>query len=95
MTGPELLSFYEVAERFTEALGTTISYVDMPPEAYREILANFLPDEWHLNAVCELFAGIAAGGLDHKTDTIKQVLGRDPISLSQFIEDHLAVFRGS
>jgi len=94
LTGPELLSFHEVAERMTEALGTTISYVDMPPEAYREILANFLPDKWHLNAVCELFAGIAAGGLDHKTDTIKQVLGRDPISLSTFIKDHIAVFKG-
>ncbi len=93
VTGPELLSFHDVAGRFSEVLGTTVSYVDMPADAYREMLAKFLASEWHLNAVCDLFAGIAAGGLEYKTDTVSQVLGREPISLSEFVQDHLAVFK--
>jgi len=95
VTGPELLSFHDVAARFSEALGTSISYVDMPLDAYRQMLARFVDSAWQLDAVCDLFAGIVAGGLEHITDTVSQVLGRAPISLAQFIQDHLEVFQDS
>jgi uncharacterized protein YbjT (DUF2867 family) len=94
LTGPELLSFHDVADRFTEVLGTKVEYVDQPMESYRETLAQFLPDEWHLNAVCDLFAEIAEGGLGYTTDTLKALIGREPTSLAQFIKDHLAIFSG-
>jgi uncharacterized protein YbjT (DUF2867 family) len=93
ITGPELLTFGEVAERFSEVLGTKISYVAADPAAYLEILKRVLPNEWHANAVSELFREIAEGGLKHKTDTFRQLMGREPISLSQFIRDHIAAFR--
>ncbi len=94
LTGPELLTFHDVADRFTEVLGTKVEYVDQPMDSYREMLAQYLPDEWHTNAVCELFAEIAEGGLDYTTDTIKQLIGREPTSLAQFIRDHIAIFNG-
>ncbi|HHQ14945.1 MAG TPA: SDR family oxidoreductase [Chromatiales bacterium] len=93
ITGPELLDFHEVAERFSEVLGTRIEYVDQPPEAYREMLSKFLTSEWHLNAVCELFEQIAAGGLERITDTFRQVTGREPISLTTFIGDYRDAFQ--
>jgi uncharacterized protein YbjT (DUF2867 family) len=95
ITGPELLTFADVADRFSEVLETKIEYVDMPAEAYREILSRFLTDEWHLNAVCALFAEIAAGrrSLTCTTDTFRQLMGREPIALKTFIQDHLAVFK--
>ena len=52
-----------------------------------------LPNEWHANAVSDLFRGIAEGGLDHTTDTFRQLMGREPISLAQFIRDHIGAFR--
>lgn len=94
LTGPELLSFHEVAERFSEALGKKIEYVNVPMEGYRETLKKFLP-EWHANAVCDLFAEIAqGGGLESNTDTFKQLLGREPTSLKQWVLDHRAMFGG-
>lgn len=92
LTGPELLTFHDVADRFTDVLGTKIEYVDQPMDSYRETLAQYLPDEWHTNAVCDLFAEIAEGGLGYTTDTIKHLIGREPTSLAQFIRDHLAIF---
>ena len=91
ITGPEVLSFYDAAERFSEVLGETVEYVAMPMEAFRERMTGILVP-WHLNAVCELFREIAEIGLDHTTSTFKELIGRDPISLSQFVEDHAAAF---
>ncbi len=92
ITGPELLDFNEVAQRFSDVLGKEIDYVDMPLDDYHAVLIQFIPSEWHANAVCELFKEIAEGGLDHITDTAEQLLGRPPTSLTQFIEDHRAIF---
>jgi uncharacterized protein YbjT (DUF2867 family) len=94
ITGPEMLSFYDVADRFSEVLGEKIEYVDMPADAFREVLSKVLTQEWHLNAVCDLFGEIREGAVPlHLTDTFEQLMGRKPISLVQFIKDHLAVFK--
>lgn len=92
ITGPEVLTFNQVAERFSEVLGRKIEYVPMPMEQFRERMTNVLKP-WHLNAVCQLFQEIADIGLDHTTDTFRQLVGREPVSLRQFIQDHAAVFR--
>jgi len=92
LTGPELLSFADVADRFSQALGRKIEYVDVPMDGYMEKIAPFLLNDWHVNAVKELFTEIAAGGLDYTTDTIQKLLGREPVSVKQFAEDHKAVF---
>ena len=95
LTGPELLSFHDVADRFSEVLGTPIEYVNVPMESYRETLSRFIPSPWHVNAVCALFGEIAEGGLHTTTDTFKELMGREPTSLKQFIEDHIAVYKPS
>jgi uncharacterized protein YbjT (DUF2867 family) len=93
ITGPELLTFHQVAERFSEVLGTKITYIPADPVAYLGILRKALP-EWHANAVSELFREIAEGVSPHVTDTFRRLMGREPISLAQFIRDHIAAFRG-
>jgi uncharacterized protein YbjT (DUF2867 family) len=92
ITGPELLSFHDVADRFSEVLGTRIEYVNQPADSYREMLAQFLTSEWHLNAVCALFAQIAKGGLNEVSTDFRRIMGREPTSLRRFIEDHKAAF---
>jgi uncharacterized protein YbjT (DUF2867 family) len=92
ITGPEVLTFYDVAERFSAVLGVKVGYMPMPMEQFRERMKNIL-EPWHLNAVAELFREIDEIGLDHTTDTFRKLVGREPISLAQFIRDHLAVFR--
>jgi uncharacterized protein YbjT (DUF2867 family) len=92
ITGPEVLSFYDVAERFSEVLGEKVEYVALPMDVFREKMSGILVP-WHLNAVCELFREIAEIGLDHTTSTFKDLIGRDPKSLRQFIEDNAAIFK--
>ena len=92
ITGPEVLSFYDVADRFSEVLGEKVTYIPLPMEQFREKMTGILLP-WHLNAVCELFREIAEIGLDHTTSTFKELIGRDPISVRQFVEDHQAIFK--
>ncbi len=92
ITGPEVLTFREVAERFSSVLGEPVAYVPMAMEQFRARMANIL-EPWHLNAVCELFQEIADVGLDHVTDTFRQLTGREPRPVQQFIHDHLAAFK--
>ena len=92
ITGPEVLSFYDAADRFSEVLGEKVEYIAIPMEQFREKMTGILVP-WHLNAVCELFREIAEIGLDQTTDTFKALIGRDPIPLRQFIEDNAALYK--
>ena len=92
VTGPEVLSFADAAARFSTVLGRKIEYVHVPMAAYRVTLSRFLTNEWHLNAVCELFQEIADTRTLHTTDTVQKLTGKAPISLEQFVRDHQAAF---
>ena len=92
ITGPEVLTFHGVADRISAVLGKTVEYVPMPMEQFRARMTGIL-EPWHLNAVCELFREIAETGLDHTTDTFRKLIGRDPISVRQFIQDHVGLFK--
>ena len=93
ITGPEILSFFEVAEIFTQGLGKQVDYVDVPLAAYKETLGQFLTNQWHLDAVIDLFKGIADGGIEEKTDTYSNLMGESPKSLSQFISENSFIFK--
>lgn len=93
ITGPESLTFHQAAERFSEVLGTKITYVPADPEVYLGILKKVLPNEWHANAVSILFREIAEGAAPHTTDTFRKLMGRAPTSLAQFVRDHIAAFQ--
>ena len=93
ITGPEILSFYEVAEIFSQVLGKQVDYVDVPMGAYKETLGQFLTNQWHLDAVIDLFKGIAEGGIEDKTDTFNELMGETPKSLSQFLAENSFIFK--
>lgn len=93
LTGPELLTFTEIAEQFSRVLGTTVEYIDQPMEEFADLLRTIGLSEWRVDAVCKELEAIGAGVVDHTTDTIEELLGRPPISLEQYISDHIDQFR--
>lgn len=93
ITSRDKMSFHQVAEVFSRVLGRKISYVAQDPVAYKAFLSKFVTSEWHLNAVCEIFAEIAKGYTVECTDTFQQVSGREPLSLEGFIREHIALYR--
>lgn len=92
LTGPDLLTFVEIAECFSKVLGRDIQYVDQPLDEFRSVLRAIKMPEWRVDAVCKELASIGAGATDHTTGTIAELLGRPPCSLEQFIRDHVSLF---
>jgi uncharacterized protein YbjT (DUF2867 family) len=93
LTGPELLTFTEIAEKFSKILGTHVEFIDQPLEEFGELLRTIGLSEWRVDAVCKELEAIGAGVVDHTTDTIEELLGRPPISLEQYITDYLDQFQ--
>jgi len=92
LTGPELLTLNEIAERFSRRLGRTYRYVDLPLEQFKERLRSAGFSDWRVAAVAAELHSIANGSLDHTTDGISRLLGRPPTSIDEFITDHAALF---
>jgi uncharacterized protein YbjT (DUF2867 family) len=92
LTGPELLTFTEIADRFSAVLGREIEYVDQPIDDFKNILKKVGLSDWRIEAVGKELEAIAAGVVDHTTDMIENLLDRPPTSLAQFIEDKRDLF---
>ena len=55
LTGPEALTFTEMAEKLSVAVGRTIMFVDVPPEFMRAALDGFGFPSWQADGVIEEF----------------------------------------
>jgi len=94
ISGPELMTFHDVADQFSEVLGKTVEYVNQDPAVYRERVAPFLSSEWHMDAIMHLFSEIVDGVVMPKiTDTFAKLVGREPISFRQFVRDYIGVYQ--
>jgi uncharacterized protein YbjT (DUF2867 family) len=94
VTGPEALTMYEVAERFSNVLGRKINYVNISPEdAKKEQLAAGMP-QYTADALAELFAERRKGKESKVYYTMQNVFGLRPTSFEEFIIRNLPVFKG-
>jgi uncharacterized protein YbjT (DUF2867 family) len=94
ISGPEQMTFHDVADQFSEVLGKKTEYVDQDPDAYFERITPFLSSQWHADSVRHLFNEIKEGVLiPTVNDTFRKLVGRDPITFRQFVQDYIGVFK--
>src|SRR5215468_1421640 len=92
ITGPEALTFHQVAEKLSSVLGRNIQYVDVPLSTAADGMRKSGMPEWEIRAVTELLGYFASGAAATVTDTIPRLLGRPAISFGQFVKDQRAAF---
>jgi len=92
LTGPDLMTFHDVARRLGGVIGQSVCYREQAPEEFRATLERFISSRWQLDAVCELFAEIAAGSLAYRTEAVSDLLGRPPTTIESFAQRFSAVF---
>jgi uncharacterized protein YbjT (DUF2867 family) len=93
ITGPEALTYSEVAEIFSNEFGKKISFIDMTEDAARTGMKQIGMNGWFINIMIELFRIIRAGYGSETTDAMERITGRKPISLAQFAKDYAEAFR--
>ena len=95
ITGPELVSFYDIATRLSEVMGREIRYVDVPAEDFKESLLQWVSDDWYVETVSDMFKLTAQGHGALLNDVYTQVTGRAPTTLHRFYQDYASFFEKS
>jgi uncharacterized protein YbjT (DUF2867 family) len=93
LTGPESLSYHDVAAKLSVVLGRSIQYVDVPLEAAKQSMLKAGMPEWNAGAVAELYGLFAAGQGARTTDSVATITKKAPISFEQFAQEHAAAFQ--
>jgi uncharacterized protein YbjT (DUF2867 family) len=95
LTGPQALSYTEVAATFSAVLGGSIRYVDMPTEAYHEYLVGSGLAHWMADDLVTIARSFRAGYTGPVTADVARVTGRPARTLAAFVEDHADAFRSA
>ncbi|PPK62367.1 NAD(P)H-binding protein [Actinokineospora auranticolor] len=88
LTGPEAVSYPEVAAKLTAA-GRPTRCVNITPDELRADLRG-APD-WLVNHVLEI-QHLSTTHPEHPNDTVSRLLGRPPRSLDNFLHEHAPAF---
>lgn len=91
--GPQLLSYDDVSEALSKALGRTITHEKLSADAFAQRLMEFGVPEQGAQGLAGMDVAISQGAEERENDDVFQILGRQPKSLSKFIEENLDVWR--
>lgn len=94
ITGPEALTYDEVAAKLSAAIGKPVNYVNVSPQDLKQSLLGFGLPEWMIDGINDLYEAYRAGVGATVTDTVKTVGKKDPISFDQFARDYAQAFTG-
>ncbi|WP_267221296.1 NAD(P)H-binding protein [Dyella silvae] len=92
LTGPESVDVEQHAQAFSEALGRTIRYRDVPVEPWAEKLREYgVPPHLisHLAVMARLHT---QGRYDRTTDDVFKLTGQKAMSTADFVKRHAAEF---
>lgn len=93
LTGLDSLSAAEYAEKFSQALGRPITFVDVPAEAAKEgMLKTGMPEEY-ADALLNLLGAIRAGHGDIVTNTFEELTGHKPATFEDWLRRNISAFQ--
>jgi uncharacterized protein YbjT (DUF2867 family) len=92
LTGPDSLSYSQVATRISAVFARQVRYSDLPEERAREELLGSGLEPWEAEGTLELFAWIRAGGAGQLTEDVRKVTGHAPRGLDDWLEGARATF---
>jgi uncharacterized protein YbjT (DUF2867 family) len=93
VTAHEVISYRQAAEILSKELGRRILYVDISEEEARKGMKDSGMDDWLVDAIMEFYSIIKAGRASKTTNVFEQVMGRKPITFSQFAKDYAEAFK--
>lgn len=89
LTGPEALSYEDVASQLGKALGRGIVYEPQRPDAVRAVLERIGMPDWHVEILLQFDRAFVEGWGARPSDAVEQVLARRPRSLAAYLEESL------
>jgi len=93
LTGPEAITHSQIAAALSAALGRTVRFVDVPPEAFADSIRGLLPP-WQVDGLLEDYAHYRRGEAAAVSPAIAEITGTAPRSIEQFARDYAGAFAG-
>lgn len=90
LTGPESLSFHDVAREIGAALGREVKYVPVTPDQVHETIVKLGWGEWMAGVMRDYSAAYAKGWGDYTTTFVEKITGHPARSFAQFAHEVLA-----
>lgn len=88
LTGPEAITYDDLAQELSALLGRSISHISLPPEDLKHgMLAEGMP-EAIADRMLDLERYYREGQANHITNDIKQVTGHEPRRFAQYLRDY-------
>jgi uncharacterized protein YbjT (DUF2867 family) len=94
LTGPEPISFHDVASIFSKVLGKDVKYVNVPGEAAMQSMTGMGIPEWIAKGYVELSEGFSENFANRATENVAKITGHPARSFEQFVRDFVHVFGG-
>ena len=92
LTGPELLSNYDVAAVLSKLLDRTVTYRELTFEENKDAMIRAGVPEQIAEMNAQAFSLTAGGDAEWVTDDVPAILGRLARPFEQFAADHAAAF---
>jgi uncharacterized protein YbjT (DUF2867 family) len=92
LTGPDLITYTDVAKELTDTLGHTVEYRRTSPAEHRTAMIRAGVPETVATSNAQAFGLIAEGDAAWLSQDVESVTGTAPRTLRTFIADHVAAF---
>jgi uncharacterized protein YbjT (DUF2867 family) len=92
LTGPDLVTYADVAEALTDALGHPVEYRRIAPDEHREMMIRAGLPEPVATSNAQAFGLIAQGDAAWLSDDVESLTGSRPRDLRTFIADNVRAF---
>ena len=93
-TGPEALSYADVAARVSAVFAREVDYDDLAEAQAKEQMQASGLTPWQVDGNLELFDWIRHGGTDSVTSTVRDLTGDDPQAIEDWLSEMRAAFVG-
>lgn len=95
LTGPEAITYSQVAAELSAATGRQVEFVDVPDEGARQAMLEAGMPELVAEQIVKVFALLRQGVAEQVTHTVESLTGRPPRSFAAFARDHAHLFEPS
>ena len=95
VTGPQALTWFDVAETMSEILGRPITHYPTPPDLTRQALLAMGRPPWLVQHMLELGALLREPKAAEVTDTVERMSGQPATTLARFLADHASAFQAA
>jgi uncharacterized protein YbjT (DUF2867 family) len=92
LTGPELISYTDVANTLTDVLGERLKYRQITPDMHRAAMIQAGVPEPVATSNAQVFGLIAEGDAEWLSDDVEILTGNRPRTLHEFLTENITAF---